>query len=280
MSDVGIKRRKLNEQQIAVLEWLLKYRFSTSKQIATHLGKASHKTIQSKLQILEAQDLIGKRYDKSYKLAGRQAEYYLTPKGARHLEAIKPETVHPKALKALYKNKTISQDFLKHCVIVTDVALQLQALYGVNGKKCTIHTANSLHKHEYLPDWLPDFFLVFSTSSSTKRAFIDVWDGSRPFFVSVRKLRNYIAYLEEGDWPYDQAAAPAILAVCADTYSQKKLNRQIKKALQEADDADSTHCATTTLEQLSEAEKPTERIWLRVCWGDDPQPATLGSIYS
>lgn len=76
-------RRPLNLEQIAVLDWLYKVRFSSSKQIAKYLRKANLKTIQNKLQILEKRGFIYKHYDKSYKLAGRSAEYFLTPKGAQ-----------------------------------------------------------------------------------------------------------------------------------------------------------------------------------------------------
>lgn len=79
-------RRPLNDQQITTLHLLYWYRFCTSQQLAHSLKKSSPKAIQNKLQVLEDQDLISKRYNKSYKFAGRPAEYYITPKGARALE--------------------------------------------------------------------------------------------------------------------------------------------------------------------------------------------------
>jgi DNA-binding HxlR family transcriptional regulator len=95
-------RRPLNPEQLAVLDWLYKVRFSSSKQIAKYLLKPNQKTIQNKLQILEERGFIGKHYDKSYKLAGRPAEYFLTPQGARQLPA---DSTNEWAIKALYKTK-------------------------------------------------------------------------------------------------------------------------------------------------------------------------------
>ena len=123
-------RRPLNKQQIKTLYLLYWYRFCTSKQIAISLKRPDPKSIQIKLKILEDQGLISKRYDKSYKLTGRPAEYYLTPKGARALETAQPDTTNPWATKSLYKNKTVSDEFLKHTTTVVDVALRLRALYG------------------------------------------------------------------------------------------------------------------------------------------------------
>lgn len=279
MNKKDISHRKLNKQQLSVLEWLLNFRFSTCKQIATHLERSGHKSIQNKLKILEARSLITKRYDKTYRLAGRQAEYYLTPKGAKQLESQRPETVHRKALMALYRNKMASQDFLHHCLAVADVALKLRTLHNTGDKKFAAHTAAVLYKYKYLPSWLPDLLIVFETSSGTQRAFVDVWEGSRPFFVSVRKMRSHITFLDKGDWPLKVAAAPALLTVCADTHSQKKLNRQIKKALQEAYGTDGARCATTTLAQLTQSDKLNEKLWLRISPDDPPQPASLRSIY-
>jgi DNA-binding MarR family transcriptional regulator len=125
-------RRPLNKQQLRALYVLYWFRLCTSKQLATIIKKDSHKTIQNKLQILEAQEFLGKRYDTSHKLAGRSAEYYITPKGARELEKLKSKATNEWATKSLFKNKTVSDDFLQHCIAVTDVALKLNALYGNN----------------------------------------------------------------------------------------------------------------------------------------------------
>lgn len=271
------RRNRLNKQQLVVLAWLLKYRFSTGKQLAYAQGRSGHKGIQKKLQILEDQGFIAKRYDKSYRLAGRGAEYYLTPKGARALVAYIPDTnLHPNVMKALYKNKTVSDAFLMHCVGLVDVILKLQVLYG---EKLRIYSSSEVRAYSYFPDWTPDLFLSYKAGSNVVyRAFLDIWDGSRPFFVSVRKMRNYITYAEEGDWNYDAGDYPAILAICATNHDQKKLNRQMKRVLSDASDADDTPCGTTTLERFNQATQATDKFWAYVSWSDDLRPMTLLGI--
>jgi len=280
VAEIGIKRRKLNQQQLAVLSWLLKYRFSTAKQIAAQLGRLDPKGIQTKLQILEAQNLIAKRYDKSYRLAGRGAEYYLTPKGARTLAEALPDTkIHENVMKSLYKNKTVSDAFLQHCTGIVDVVLKLQVLYG---EKLRIFSSSDMRHYSYIPEWTPDLFLSYKTTPNTEphRAFLDVWDDNKPFFVSVKKMRNYLTFAEEGDWNYDNGDFPAVLAICSSKHDQKKLNRQMKKALSEASDADDIPCATTTLEQFNEAKRASDKIWTQVTWGDEARATTLRSLYS
>ena len=254
-------RRPLNKQQVQTLFILYWYRFCTSKQIAVGLKRSDPKSIQSKLKVLEDQGLIGKRYDKTYKLAGRPAEYYITPKGARALEKAQPDTTNPWATKSLYKNKTVSDEFLRHTITVAETAQRLRVLYG---DKPWILSKSYMAKYSFYPKWTPDlhFKIPKRGETPTKHYFLDIWDGTKPFFVSVRKTRNYVNFKESGDWQEDEPY-PAILAICEDSHIQKKLSRQMKHILNDAWDNDLVF-ATTTSKQLDEAIKPTEKIWCKI----------------
>ena len=268
-------RRPLNKQQLRVLFVLYWYRFCTSKQIAVSLKRSDPKAIQNKLQILEEQGFIGKRYDKSYKLMGRPAEYYLTPNGARALEAAQPDTTNPWATKSLYKNRTVSNEFLKHSVRVVDVAQRLRTLYG---DKPWILPKSYMAKYSFYPKWTPDLHpkIPKRGETPTKHYCVDVWDGSKPFFVSVRKTRNYVNFKESGDWQEDEPY-PAVLAICEDAYAQKKLGRQMKRILDDSWD-DELVFATTTRRQLQEATKATDKIWLKVELDDEMELMSLKGL--
>lgn len=258
-------RRPLNSEQLAVLDWLYKVRFSSSKQIAKYLLKPNQKAIQNKLQILEERGFISKHYDKSYKLAGRSAEYFLTPKGARQLPA---DSVNEWAIKSLYKNKTLSQDFVQHCLNLADLALQLQAIYG---DKLRVFTRSDMAAFDYFPTWTPDLFLNVKAGSNRRRYFLDLWDDTQPFFVSVRKARNYIKYAADDKWPDEAGDLPTILAICKDEQTQSKLNKQIRYAL---DGADDIAFATTTQEQLG-AATVSSKLWHKITEDDEPTRTSL-----
>lgn len=253
----------MNKQQIRTLHLLYWYRFCTSKQLAKSFDKANPKAIQNKLQILEAQGLIGKRYDKSYKLAGRPAEYFVTPKGARALEKANPNSTNGWATKSLYKNKTVSDDFLKHCIAVTETAQKLRAIYG-DSKKLHILPKSYMAQFSYYPSWTPDLHIEVPGKDETpsKHYFVDIWDGTKPFFVSVRKTRNNVNFKNSGDWQEDEPY-PAILAICENERDQKKLNRQMKRILDEQWD-DELVFATTTRQLLEAVPKPSEKIWYQI----------------
>lgn len=268
-------RRPLNKQQVRTLHLLYWYRFCTAKQLAHSFKKPSPKAIQNKLQILEEQQLIGKRYGKSYKLAGRPAEYYITPKGARALEKVQPNTTNQWATKSLYKNKTVSDDFLRHTIAVTDTSKHLRTVYGAEFE---ILTKSYMAQFDSYPTWTPDLHLKIPARGEmpAKHYFVDIWDGTKPFFVSVRKTRNYVNFKESGDWEEDEQF-PAILAICENIQLQKKLNRQMKRILSDTWD-DELIFATTTKQQLYEATKPTDKVWGKVDADDAPELTTLKNL--
>lgn len=267
-------RRPLNKQQVRTLHLLYWYRFCTSKQLARSFDKVSPKAIQNKLQILEAQGLISKRYDKTYKLAGRSAEYFITPKGTRVLEKATPDSTNIWATKSLYKNKTVSDDFLKHCIAVTETAQRLRDIYG-DSKKLHILPKSYMAQLSYYPSWTPDLHIEIpgKAEAPTKHYFVDIWDDTKPFFVSVRKTRNYINFKDSGEWQENEQY-PAILAICENERTQKKLNRQMKRILDEQWDEELV-LATTTVQKLEVTTKPNEKVWHQV--GED-ESATLGIL--
>lgn len=277
-SKVEVKyRRPLNNQQVMVLHLLYWYRFCTSKQLAVSLKKANHKAIQNRLQILEAQGLIGKRYDKSYKLQGRPAEYFITPKGARALENAQPDTTNALATKSLYKNKTVSDDFVKHCLVIRQTALRLLEIYTDPALKRVTRT--HMAQYSNYPTWTPDLYLQYrSTKNTVQHYFLDIWDGTKPFFVTVRKTQNYVKFKEEDEW-LDDTPFPAILAICEDKRAQTKLNRQMKRILSDSYD-DELIFATTTKQLLDEAEKPTDKIWSKIDADDDAELESLRGLIS
>ena len=85
-SNIKSKDRKLNHGQLEVLLKLYRYRFGTRQLIASSLSKSNSTSIYSRLQILQVNGYIANRFDKSYKLSGKPAAYYLLPKGLRALK--------------------------------------------------------------------------------------------------------------------------------------------------------------------------------------------------
>lgn len=274
-------RRPLNDEQLLVLRLLYRFRFGTSEYIAEFLGKSNVKVVQKKLKILEDQGFISKRYDKGYKLAGRPAEYYLTPKGARaampkdNPKANNSQKITPQGIKNLYKNPSVSDDFIKHCLNILKIFLKLKTVYD---NKLATFTRMQMIPFSYLPTWRPDLTINFKVRGKATYFFLDIWDSTRPFFVSVKKARSYIKYSEEGDWPTDNLAFPMILMLCDTKKNETKLRRQIRKALEES--YEDMVFATTSVDDFLVSDSGSDKLWLTVAeYSEDDKNYTLTNLY-
>lgn len=258
-------RRPLNNEQLFVLRLLYFYRFGTCTYIADYMSK-SNKVMQKKLKILEDQGFIDKRYDKTYKLKGKPAEYYLKPKGARLLmgkidkKTYVANRVTSQGIKTLYKNPTVSEDFTAHCLRVLQTSMHLYDLYK---HRKEFYTQVHLKAFSFMPSWQPDGCISLKTRTQDKRItryyFLDIWDGSKPFFVSVRKARYYITYAEEGHWPTGEGSLPVVLMVCDTELTEKKLRRQIRRVLDES--YTKVQYATTTMQRFLQATNNKVGVW-------------------
>lgn len=268
-----MNERALQQSQVEVLGYLYSYRFCTCRQIAAHLGRKNHKGIQKKLQILEEHGLLGKRYDKSYKIAGRPAEYYLTPKGARRLRQYQDyaEMVDEKNIKLLYQNKTVSDGFVRHCLHIANAALEFKALYDTDWE---IFTRADMAANTYLPTWKPDMYIA--SQDKAHPFFLDIGHEDVKFFLLVRKVRSYLKYIEE-IWLPETFPRPCFLFVCESEKTKRRLIRQIERALEDFYDNE-TVFALTTRQQLEEALHNEDKIWQKVTYSNESEMMQLGTI--
>jgi hypothetical protein len=253
-------RKKLNKEQLAVLNLLRTFRFASSEQIATYQKKPGSKSIQKRLKILEDQNLIAKRYDKSYKLRGKPAAYYLLPNGARALatqgDRGKPE---PITIKRIYKNKDVSEGFIQHCLNLLNIYLAFRTLHG---DALRFFTKSYLKREEfdYFPQPLPDTYFYLETEEGREDYILDVFEDTQPFFVLVRRIKKYMQYAESEEWPAE--TLPAILVVVESSSVHKRLRKRIAKELQDSYGEEIVF-ATARLDYLLNPENKG-KAWLSV----------------
>lgn len=252
-------RKKLNQEQVAVLNLLYTFRFASNEHVAKFSGKKNAKHVQKRLKILEDQGYIAKRYDKSYKLKGKPAAYYLLPKGARALIAAGDSNPdEPINVKRIYKDKDVSEGFIQHCLNLLAIFLALDALYG---DRLDFFTKSDLNyeQYEYYPQPLPDAHIQLKTSSGTREFFLDIFEDSQPFFVLIRRIKKYLEYSGSGEWSGDEL--PTILIVAENKSVHKRLRKRVAKELR--DSYEEVSFATTRLEHLLDREYKG-KVWLPI----------------
>lgn len=259
-------RKKLNEEQLAVLNLLYIFRFASSEQIAKYSDKKNSKHVQKRLKVLEDQGYIAKRYDKSYKLKGKPAAYYLLPKGARALIRLDDrEEDEPINVKRIYKDKDVSEGFIQHCLNLLSAYLALDTLYG---NRLDFFTKSDLkyEKYEFYPQPLPDAHIRLKTSEGKKEFFLDIFEDNQPFFVLIRRIKKYLEYTGSGDWP--EETLPTILMIVENKSVHKRLRKRLAKELRES--YEEVCFATVRLEYILNRENKG-KAWLIIDEaGDNP----------
>jgi hypothetical protein len=248
-------RKKLNAEQLEVLELLYKFRFGSNDLIAQYFGKKDRSFVFKRLSILLEQGLIGKRFEPSYRLAGKPAAYFLTPAGARILQESNSKI--ELNIKTIYKDKTVSEQFIKHCLAIFAVHNHLRAEYG---GKLKFFTKSQLAKYDYLPPKLPDAYIRLKVEQSEKQFFLDVFHDDQPFFAAARRIKQYVDYSDEGEWEVTGTELPTALLICESAGLQKLLQKKVARSTGEVIFALTTLAELTTggaiWQQADEPEEP------------------------
>jgi hypothetical protein len=223
MSSSVKHRRKLNTEQLVVLELLYKFRFGSNDLIAQYFSKKDRSFVFRRLAILQELGLVGKRFESSYRLRGRPAAYYLLPEGARMLGQYR-DPGDEVNIKSIYKDATVSERFVDHCFAIFALYLQLMDKYGDNLE----FLAKGEQLDENLPNRKPDAFLILETDSGTQHYFVDILDDDAHLLIDVsKKIKRYIDYKNSGDWVLvDQAPFPKIIFVCNSEEAAKRVQKR------------------------------------------------------
>jgi hypothetical protein len=221
--------RKLNDDQQAILRLLLKFRFITRQSI-TKLFANSHPgmDVYRKLHVLEKRSFVAKRFDPSYRLLGKPAAYYLLPEGARKLHENKMTEESAIRIKSIYKDKSVSEQFIQECLDILGV---YTALRSHNPDIKFFTKADLSHEDfEYFPQPLPDAYVKLQDG---KHFFLQMHHAHQPFFVATRTAKRYMDYFENGVWDDTGTDFPTLLFVVDSASVQKRLHKFISKNIED-----------------------------------------------
>lgn len=264
-------RKKLNQEQVEVLQMLYRFRFASSEQIAQFQAKPNAKAIQKRMKILEDQGLIAKRYDKSYKLQGKPAAYYLTPAGARAFAVnIERKPDEPLNMKRLYGSKDASEGFITHCRNVLSVYLALKALHPKQGE-LIYFTKNQLNYEKYdnyFPSPRQDAYIHIRKGQVDRHFLLDIFEDTQPFFVLIRRIKKYLDYSSGGDWEAHCDIPLTILMVVESKSIHKRLRKRLAYELRQS--YEELKFATARLEDILNPDCKG-KVWCPIDEdGDDP----------
>lgn len=261
---VSIGPKNITKKQLAVLKQLYRFRFGTSDLIARSLDLKDGRYIHMRLDALVKQKYIGKNYDRSYKLEGKPATYYLLPKAFAALKEYantEGKEVSLKTLRNTYKDNEASDRFIAKKLAIFTIHNKLKASYGDSLGFWTKEQLN-FDKYNYFPTPKPDTYLSITPEGVRPRArhfFLNYLDNETPFFVHARHLQEYVAYTQDEEW--EEATNSKLRGVLLVCESASLLKRVRKKLAQVVDEDEVPKFCYTTLDALKRSTIEDEEVW-------------------
>ena len=210
-----IKRHnKLSQKQINILITTYRFRLITIPLLAEY-NEVSNQSIAGSLKVLEEMGLIEKRYISSYRIQGKAARYFLSPKAIKLFQD--NEDINQHSLNLFYKTKLLSEEAVDSHIQTLQTYVDYRAKLAGN---YTLKTKYELYKHEDQP-YPPSDIYAQSNKNQQSDIFIEIHNNKQNFIIQKRLI--YLAEFIEDN--YDDKQPKAILIT---NKNNKKLGRIIE----------------------------------------------------
>ena len=250
------KHYTLNAKQLHTLKLIYKFRFISAPLLAKYKNLSSRGSMYTTLEILADQGYLAKRIDKNIAFQNKGARYYLAPEGLKVLRDTK--TLSEKALHAMYKNKTVAEEFVVHHIATIKVYLKLRDSYpGL----FYLFTRSELFDYDELPEPKPDIYLNSIASGKDSKEFILYIYSDKQLYVIKKDFDSILEHFDSGDWEGgDSADYPTVLMVCADSRVEDRVRQYIDTKLDNAG-IDELRILTTTTKGLLNSNIENRAVW-------------------
>ena len=221
------KEKKLTKKQLTLLMLVYRFRFVNSKQIAQYFKQSYLSAANSQLTELYERGYLGKCHNSTYRIQGRAAEYYLTPKAT---PVLRKQLTEPseRELKQSYARPTASSRFISYSLALFDIYLDLYRLYGDRLDFATKSQLN-LERFEFFPHPLPEAFITLDAETEKERHFfLEYFDDGVSVGIHSRKIVNYMKYKENGQWDDTGKEFPTVIIVCQYPALLKRAEKRVR----------------------------------------------------
>lgn len=193
----------ITKSQIQIILFLLKFRFTTTSQLQKYFKHKDPKRIKEWLKDLRKKKYIVAIVD--YKDITKPYIYCLGSGSRPILKENKD--VSKSFLNRIYKEKNLTQTFIKHCLFLVDIYLFFLSQKDKKSKMAFC-TQQDLENFEYLPKDI-DAYIAVETNGTTKRYFLELFDEQRDKTGIIRYcVRKYLSYFQDGDWQANTNNSP------------------------------------------------------------------------
>ena len=187
-----------------------------------------------RLDTLENQSLIAKRYFDNYRLLHKPVVYYLLPAGARKLIAHRDEDDTDEInIKAIYRDGVVREQFAMHSVAVFKLYNRLTEQYGSD---MDFFSKSDQAGFDDFPKPAPDAYATLQVDGdAANHFFLDVLDDDIHLLADVsKKIKRYIGYLRSGSWATTGSPFPVIIFVCNSHEACERVRKRCEAVLKKA----------------------------------------------
>lgn len=237
MPSTPTRHYTLTTKQLAILNLLYRFRFTTSQLLAQSTN-TNKDIINKRLKLMMELSYIGRNFEPEYHLLRKHATYYLLPSGIKALKQAADKKYSPKVLRNMAREDNKSEQFINHHLAIFGVYCTMRAMYG---NELRFFTKSQLTTFDHYPQPLPDAYIRIGDGDDEQQFFLDVLHDSQPFFIATRKVMQYITYADEGyaEWERETGTAlPSALLICDSFSLKKRLQKKMRRAVEniEGDD--------------------------------------------
>ena len=247
MPPISISHYSLTKQQLTILKTLYRFRFATSQLLAQSTN-TNKDIINKRLKLMMALKYIGRNFEPEYHLLRKHASYFLLPGGIKALKQVSGVKYSRKILRNIYNDKDALDPFINHQLDVLGVCCKLQATCG---DELRFFTKSQLITFTHYPHPLPDAYIRLGDGDDERQFFLEVLHEAQPFFVSTRKVMQYVTYAGDGREEWEQETGtplPSVLLFCDSTSLNKRLQKKMRRAAETIEDNDMVLYATAMTE--------------------------------
>lgn len=263
--------RSLNTNQYKLLVAIYSFRFSTRSLLSIYCGLPNNTSFYSRLQILQKHGYIASHYNKDYKLAGREAEFYITPQGLRALRDAGQLNITDDMIVAVYKDKSVGKSFIMQQTLLMGIYLAIAQAHD-NIQIFTIRDTQSL---DYFPSPRPSLFLSMKIGDTVSRFFLEYIPADTLSSKLSRRLEYYSQYSDEDAWgSATNTELPRVLFVAETGLMEANVRRRIHSEQYKSDE--DIEYYTTTQKALLAMDKSNSLVWTPI---DDDEPLSLVDIH-
>jgi len=225
----------ITKQQLKIITYLYQFRFLTRYQIQQLLNHKNHKKI-----LIWINNLIDNGYVRKVGIKTFAVEaplYYLGTTSRTYFKKHSEiETVNPRLLDRIWREKSLSQSFKDRCRLNADIYLSLLKLAETG--KATLHyySNTDLQDTDYVLKPYPDAYIAIEESKDEiSRYFLDIFSDLPARMMLRKRVRQYLNYYDSDLWQNTtKHPFPSIIFICPDERSKHYLHSYILKMLEQA----------------------------------------------